>query len=113
MSLSEDVFRAYYELAGVDEPEDNYGFNWHNEDGLLDVIEDFQGDPPFGPPNGTRYIAGINWHNPSWLNSSEVKQALDAHHDVDFEWTLLWNCLQSLDEQYGDRHSRLVFWFDS
>ena len=63
-----------------------------------------------------RYIAGPDLHTPSYLYLAEVREAL-RHPGYDqaqlsTEFHLVLGGMKFIDRQFGDRCSRIVFWFD-
>ena len=62
-------------------------------------------------------VSHPNWHSCSWLTLEEIYKSL-KHYELDipelhFEFRLVLNIMKEIEQEYGDGHTRLVFWFDN
>jgi hypothetical protein len=114
--VSREIFHQFY--VGVFTPETpahwlQAGWKWCRPEDAQKRVE--KGKPIEG--GGARqFIAGEDFHSPSHLYLSEIHQALShAGYDeaqLSPEFLLVLGGMQFIDSQYGDRCSRIVFWFD-
>jgi len=63
------------------------------------------------------FVSDPNFHTPSWLYLEEVKQAYIHSpfqmQDGSKEMLVIMDLLQSIENHFGARRARIVFWFDN
>lgn len=66
--------------------------------------------------NGQRYLANPDWRDASHLNLDEVREAMEfsqvGEDRLSPEFLLVLDCMQAIDRRFGERSSRIVYWFN-
>lgn len=63
-------------------------------------------------------VSSPDWHAPSWLYRDEIVAAMDhfgllEDREVPLEFRVTLDLLASLENHFGTRRARAVFWFDN
>ena len=114
--VSREIFHQYYvEIFPPDTPADwlQAGWKWCRPEDAQKSVEKGKQIEERG---SRRFIAGEDLHSPSHLYLSEIHQVLrHAGYDeaqLSPEFLLVLGGMEFIDKRYGDRCSRIVFWFD-
>ncbi len=115
--VSREIFHQYYvEIFPPDTPAEwlQAGWKWCRPDEAQRLVE--QHGKQLVEQDSRRFVAGEDWHSPSYLYRREIQQALQhAGYNVaqlSPEFLLVQGGLEVLDKKSGDRCARIVFWFD-
>ena len=87
----------------------------------LDSGQSFHGPPmTIARKAGTQHLERVSnptWMMPSWLSTAEFLEAVEhaglAIESLNVEVRATIQTMQFLESEFGPKHARLVFWFDS
>lgn len=115
--VSREIFHQYYvEIFPPETPSEllQAGWKWCRPEDARKLVEKYGKQTAERGPQ--RFIAGEDLHDPSYLYLSEINQALRySGYDkanLSAEFLLVLGGMKFIDKRYGDRCSRIVFWFD-
>lgn len=69
---------------------------------------------PLSEVDGSQLFENQNWRNPSWLLLCELKDILAGNAEIKPSTFLaILAAMETLESEYGEHRTRLVFWFDN